>query len=168
MLIDVNGKKSIDQFVLVGFGDFAESVRRRHFISIKVCRIHRSHVIIYIDDLNWIWLIEDVFDAVLHQDENLQDRRIWTLGVSVENMSCLLCVLEHLWRFPTNHSDLVSTIYKLVVIDTILKILVSLDCWRNIRGLVEEMEASMDDLVPQIVNNGIPEGANCTPITSYG
>jgi len=63
---------------------------------------------------------------------------------------------------------LVSTIYQLVVIDTILKILVRLHCRRNICGLVEEVDAPMDDFVAQIVNNGIPERAYCAPIASHG
>lgn len=85
-----------------------------------------------------------------------------------KNVSVFLRLLEHFMALPRNHADFICPVNQHLITDGILKIFVVPYRFRRLHLLVEEIGATEENLVSQVVNDQIPKGTNRATITANG
>ena len=80
--------------------------------------------------------------------------------MAVEDVAGFLGVLEDLGRLPPDHPDLAGVIDQVVVVDEVLEVLVALRVALEMHRLVEQRQAPVDDLVPQVIDYRVPDVAD--------
>jgi hypothetical protein len=75
---------------------------------------------------------------------------------------------QNLRRLPTDYSDFVCPINKLIVSYIVLKILIVLDLPLAVDDFIKEVQATVNHLVSEIVNDSVPNASNSAAISADG